>query len=211
MLQDSHSGLSGANAATNNAVPLQPSGLVQAWFGAQFQRLHPLLQALHRQGGTLRGTVHISMAHGWRGLPAKWLASKLGLPREPGTHDFEVRISDQNGCLYWQRHFEHYPPMVSLFTPVGTIADGYWEEQTGALRLRLQVDMPGGDWHWRCIGVRFYGLPLPLWLFPQSQAYKQIEDGHYRFYVGFSLPGCGTILSYSGLLEPALEPLAAPL
>ena len=181
-----------------------PANPVQDWFGAAFHHLHPLLQALHQRGGALRGTVHITMARGFTGFLARWLARKLGLPPEPGTHGFEVLITHQNGCLHWQRCFDQRTPMLSIFKPVGTFPDGYWEEQTGAVRLRLQVDMPDGGWHWRCQSLRFQGWPLPLWLFPQSQAYKQIEEGRYRFYVGFSLPLLGTILSYSGLLELAL-------
>ena len=91
--------------------------------------------------------------------------------------------------------------MKSLFTPVGTMEDGHWVEQTGPLTLRLTVDIIDRGWHWRCLGFRFLGIPLPAWLFPNSQAYKTIEDGKYRFYVGFSLPVLGLLLSYGGVLE----------
>lgn len=91
--------------------------------------------------------------------------------------------------------------MKSIFTPVGTIEDGYWAEQTGVLKLHLTVDIKNGGWHWRCLSIRFLGLPLPVWLFPKSKAYKTIEDELYRFYVGFSLPVLGELLSYSGQLD----------
>jgi len=54
--------------------------------------------------------------------------------------------------------------------------------------------------------MRLLGLRLPLWLFPNSQAYKTIENGRYKFYVGFSLPGIGTFLSYSGSLSEVPTP-----
>lgn len=192
-----------ASKSAAAAPSTSASNPVQDWFGAQFQSLHPLLRALHLQGGTLRGTVHIHMARGMPGLLARWLARQLGLPPEPGAHDFEVTISHQNGCLHWQRCFDQHTPMLSIFKPAGTFPEGYWEEQTAAVQLRLQVVIADGGWHWRCRSLRCRGWPLPLWLFPHSQAYKQIEDGRYRFYVGFSLPLLGTILSYSGLLELA--------
>lgn len=42
---------------------------------------------------------------------------------------------------------------------------------------------------------------IPLWLLPRTTAYKRIENDRYHFYVGFSLPLLGTLLSYSGNLS----------
>ena len=91
--------------------------------------------------------------------------------------------------------------MRSIFQPVGTRIDGHWLEETGALEMRLTVDIKDGGWYWRCLSMRVHGFPLPLWLFPNSQAFKTIEDGRYKFYVGFSLPFMGTFLAYSGSLS----------
>jgi hypothetical protein len=44
-----------------------------------------------------------------------------------------------------------------------------------------------------------------MWLVPRSRAYKRIEDGRYRFFVGFTLPFLGEVFSYSGLLEARLR------
>ena len=68
--------------------------------------------------------------------------------------------------------------------------------------MTLKVDIIEGGWYWRVTNVRLRGIPVPLWLIPGSAAYKRIEDGKYRFYVGFSLPLVGKVFSYSGLLEP---------
>jgi hypothetical protein len=70
--------------------------------------------------------------------------------------------------------------------------------------MRLTVDINQGGWYWRCLEIRILGLRMPLWLFPNSKAFKMIEDGRYKFYVGFSLPWIGTLLSYSGSLSPTL-------
>ena len=91
--------------------------------------------------------------------------------------------------------------MRSIFRPVGNIDAGYWLEETGPLELKLTVDILDRGWYWRCLSMRLWKIPLPLWLFPHSKAYKKIEGDKYRFYVGFSLPFLGTILSYGGLLS----------
>ncbi len=178
---------------------------VPAWFGTRFGQLHPLLQTLHQHGGTLRGTVQLGMADGWSGRLARWVARRQGWPPEPGSYGFEVVITHQDGYLHWQRCFERQKPLLSLFKPVGNMADGWWEEQTGAFTLRLQVDTDDGGWHWRCLSMRFHGWPLPQWLFPRLQAYKKIEDGRYRFHVGFAWPWGATFLSYAGLLDLAVQ------
>lgn len=92
--------------------------------------------------------------------------------------------------------------MQSVFSPVGGIDGGYWREASGPLQTRLTVDIVDGGWHWRCLGFRLFGIPLPRVLFPNSVAHKFIEDGKYRFLVRFSAPIFGHVLSYGGLLEP---------
>lgn len=191
-----------------NAVAV-PGGDVIAWFGPAFAQLHPLLQALHRNGGTLRGEVELGYGRGLGAALGRRLALKLGLPKAPGIHGFQVRISHRDGALYWEREFADGGRMVSVFRPVGCWPRGYWEESTGPLRLRLGVEVKEGGWCWRPRRALLGRLPVPLWLLPRSRAYKRIEDGRYRFYVGFTLPLLGTVLSYSGALHAAPEATCA--
>ncbi len=180
------------------------STVVADWFGEKFASLHPLLQALHTQGGTLRGQVLIDIPSGVGGLIGRRLAQKLGVPSAGGTHQLVVHISHEAGQLHWNRCFNNTAEMKSTFEPVGTITYGYWLERTGPLAVRVTVDIIEGGWHWRCLSLHFMGIALPLFLFPKSRAYKIIESEKYRFYVGFSLPVLGTVLSYSGLLVAEL-------
>ena len=177
-----------------------PANAVENWFADDFGKLHPLLQALHRKGGRLHGTVDIEIPKGVSGLLGRRLAKKLGVPTTNATATLDVAISHADGCLHWHRCFDGSTQMRSVFKPLGTITAGYWLENTGPLALRLTVDILDGGWYWRCLSMRLWKIPLPLWLFPHSKAYKKIEGDQYRFYVGFALPGVGTILSYSGLL-----------
>ena len=85
--------------------------------------------------------------------------------------------------------------------PHGRWPDGYWTETTGPFALRLAVDVIDGGWHWRCIGARFRGIAVPLWLIPRTRAFKRIEDGRYRFEVAVSLPLVGDLVRYGGLLD----------
>ena len=187
--------------------PTQESapGAAQAWFGDAFGNLHPLLQQLHRGGGTLDGTIDIETGRGVAGFIGRRLAARLGVPLQHRRCRFQVRISHQPAHMAWARRFI-FPDgtsreLVSIFAPHGSYPHGFWSESTGALRMRLGVDItPGGGWQWRPRQLRLLGIPLPLRLFPASRAGKRIEDGRYRFQVSFVMPGLGTVLQYGGLL-----------
>jgi hypothetical protein len=176
-------------------------GAVSRWFGPAFTDLHPLLQQLHREGGILSGLVEVHVPTGLAGFVGKRLAARLGVPTEGVRHDFAVTISHETDGLHWDRCFDGTREMRSLFRPVGQFPSGHWVESTGPVTMTLTVDIIDGGWHWRCLTMAVWGVGVPAWLFPRSRAYKRIEDGRYRFYVGFSLPLLGTVLSYGGLLE----------
>lgn len=177
-------------------------GPVAAWFGPAFERLHPWLQQLHREGGRLGGDVHIAFGRGLAGLFGRRLARRLGIPDDAGRHVLDVDISHDHAVLHWDRRFNGKQRMASVFEPVGTWPDGYWIERTGPLALHLGVDVVDGAWCWRLRAVRAFGLPVPLWSLPRQDAGKRIVDGRYRFFVAFSLPVLGTVLSYGGDLTP---------
>ncbi|MDH1261969.1 DUF4166 domain-containing protein [Pseudomonas sp. GD03944] len=174
--------------------------VVKSWFGEQFNNLHPLLQELHVGGGQLSGDVRISFGTGMAGLIGRRLAKKMRFPG-PGTHQLRITISHDIDGLFWKRSFNNQTPVTSLFKAVGNIESGYWLESTGPLEMKLTVDVVDGGWYWRCLSVRFLGMPVPKWLMPHTDAYKTIADDLYRFHVEFSLPIIGPLVSYEGLLE----------
>ena len=47
-----------------------------------------------------------------------------------------------------------------------------------------------------------FGLPLPLWLAPRSDAYESEDAGVFRFHVEISHPLTGLIVRYRGWLKP---------
>lgn len=173
---------------------------VSKWFGGDFEKLSPELQELHLHGGTLNGEVNVTYGDGIAGIIGKRLAKKLGIPGS-GKHALVVSISHHDKRLHWDRLFNNTTQMKSVFEPIGNKLSGYWVEKTGPLHIKLTVDIKDGGWYWRCLNFTFLGIPLSRKLFPESKAYKRIEDGQYRFYVGFKLWFFGELLSYSGLLR----------
>lgn len=177
------------------------SALVSSWFGDKFSELDPKLQQLHIQGGELQGSVDLNYGKGLAGLIGQRLAKKMGLPKS-GRNQLSVNISHKSEGLHWGRCFNDQERVTSTFKPVGTIEDGYWIEETGPITLHLTVDIKEGGWFWRCLKIKIKGISVPTWLLPKTTAYKKIENGKYRFFVGFTLPILGSLVSYQGLLEP---------
>jgi hypothetical protein len=174
--------------------------IVERWFGTGFAELHPQLQQLHRQGGTLHGQVNLQLGNGLAGILGARLAARLGIPMEQPRVAFRVDIHSEGDTLHWNRAFADAALVCSSFQPKGSWPNGHWIESTGALKLSLAVDIQEGGWYWRPLKAWLYGVRIPLWLLPRTRAYKRIEDGLYHFYVGFSLPLLGNLLSYSGAL-----------
>jgi hypothetical protein len=190
--------------------PEAPHGnAATAWFGDRFADLHPLLQALHRDGGVLRGDVDIATGAGIAGVAGRRLARRLGIPVDRARRGFEVRIVHDAAAMRWIRRFDDGSVLASTFQPHGRHPDGFWTERSGALRLRLGVDLDGGGWRWRLLGLRAFGLPLPRALL-RVDAFKRIERARYRFGVRFALPLLGDVLRYEGLLRSVPGTDAAP-
>jgi hypothetical protein len=53
-----------------------------------------------------------------------------------------------------------------------------------------------------------FGIPLPMWLCPRSDAFETVENGRFRFHVEISHPICGLIVRYKGWLEPDQQRVA---
>lgn len=175
----------------------------EQWFGDEFGKLDPLLQQLHRQGGSLRGAVAIRYGEGLGGRLGEMLARRLGLPAPAPHNRLEVRIAAGADGLHWDRCFNGATTFNSLFVPAGRWPTGLWIERSGALRLGLRVEVIDGAWHWRPAKVWLHGVRIPLWLLPRTAASKEVlADRRYRFRVSFSLPLFGTVLSYGGELAP---------
>jgi len=183
---------------TVSEIDLQ-NEVVSNWFQKDFSNLDPLLQKLHLSGGELSGIINISYGKGLAGLIGRRLAKKMQLPNH-GEHRLLVSISHSQNGLHWNRRFNDNDSVESLFVPFGNYKNGYWIETTGPVKMKLTVDIVNGGWFWRCLKVSLFGLPIPLFLIPKSQAYKIIENGKYVFNVSFTYPLLGSLVSYRGIL-----------
>jgi hypothetical protein len=185
---------------------------VEQWFGPRFEALHPLLQQLHREGGTLRGRIEIGLGKGVAAWLGARIARRMGWPPQ-GDAALTVSISHDGRRLRWARCFDSAvgaTEVVSWFEPRGRWPGGHWLESTGALRFELGVDVEEGGWHWRVLRARWHGIPVPVGLLPRSRAGKRIVDGAYEFEVAITAPLLGPLAWYRGRLAPVASPAGSP-
>lgn len=171
---------------------------VEAWFGARFTELHPRLRELHVYGGSLVGDAEVGVGTGLGSWLGRRLARRLGV--RIGGNRLRIDVRNDRDGLHWTRRFGDGGFVTSVFVPVGTIAEGYFIERSGAVELRLGVDLVDGGWVWRQRGARLWGLPMPRG--PRVQAGKRIDGDDYVFDVAIALPLVGPVLSYRGRLRP---------
>ena len=170
---------------------------VETWFGPAFASLHPQLQALHRNGGALSGSVQLTFGTGIAGRIGRRLARNLGVPETSGEHQLEVSIHSADGVLHWDRRFDGGSEFCSTFTPHDRFPSGLWVEASGRIQLLLGVQIIRGSWHWEHRGSRLGALPLPRALLPRTTAYKEVVDQLYHFQVMTAVPGLGAVLQYA--------------
>ena len=85
--------------------------------------------------------------------------------------------------------------------PAGAWPDGtaFGPSRPGPVRPGLAaVEVIEGAWYRRCRKGWLHGVRLPLVLFPQSAAYRCVEDGRYRFRMTFTMPLLGSVLACGG-------------
>jgi hypothetical protein len=181
---------------------LRHAGAVERWFGAGFARLHPALQALHRDGGRLSGPIAIERGTGFAGLLGAIALRRMGVDARQ-SHRMTVEIRGDADALHWSRRIDDTRTAMSVFRPVGAWPDGHWIETVGPFAFELGVEIVDGAWRWQPRHCRVFGWPLPRWLAPRPIAGKRVDGDAYRFDVRIDLPLLGTVLAWGGRLRIA--------
>lgn len=132
---------------------------------------------------------------------ARLVASMVGFPREAEHVPLTVSFDVVAGKEIWRRNFGG-----RVFHSSQNIGRGgsQWLlcEKFGLLAFGLALVVSEGRLEFIVRNWRLAGLPLPLWLAPQSRACETAENGRFRFDVEIAHPLIGRIVRYSGWLEP---------
>lgn len=119
--------------------------VVSRWFGAGFEQLHPLLQALPLHGGVLAGPIEITLGQGLARPFGCAIVRKLEIPLQAGPH---------TGCGSKSATYPNVcsgiaaSTIASVWIPPSTLsAHGRTACGTGPVRLGLGVEVIDGGWY----------------------------------------------------------------
>jgi hypothetical protein len=125
----------------------------------------------------------------------------MSFPEASEDTPVEVRFDSANGEETWTRTFGDQSFSSRQFAGRGR-SERLLCESFGPITFAMALVVE--DMKLRLILRRWsvFGIPLPMWLCPRSEAYETNEDGRFNFHVEISHPLTGLIVRYEGWLAP---------
>jgi hypothetical protein len=134
--------------------------------------------------------------------PLAWLAGTL-MSFPPSGADVPVNVrfeADARGET-WTRRFANHSFSSRQYEGRGR-SERLLCERFGALEFAMALVVDGDRLRLITRSWSAFGVPLPLWLAPRSEAYESEADGAFRFFVEIRHPLVGLIVRYRGRLTP---------
>jgi hypothetical protein len=141
------------------------------------------------------GTVNVTGAPGWM---ASRLRSLFSLPQPGENMKINVKVLRTEREERWLRQWGG----VQFSSTLNRVRKGNMlSENLGMVKLFFDLGANDQFLRWRMIEWNFAGIPLPLFLGPDIEAFESAdENGNYRFTVKVMYPGVGELVSYDGSL-----------
>ncbi len=182
--------------ADDGALPLYQRLLGESWF-----RLPDALRAMHDIGGGLVAEGIAEVEHGRNPL-ARLIAFLFALPPPGRAIPVAVRFTPTPDGEIWTRQFGGHH-----FSTTQSAGRGRWEwlvvERFGPVAFGIALVIDRSRLLLRLRRWSLFGLPLPLWLGPRSDAYEHAEGGRFNFDVAISHPLTRLLVRYRGWLVPS--------
>ncbi|MEQ1538535.1 MAG: DUF4166 domain-containing protein [Sphingorhabdus sp.] len=162
--------------------------------GDAFYALPPAVRGMHRIVGDGGAEGRATVTRGGNIL-AKLIANIMRFPPE-GDHTLHVHFTERDGAECWTRDFGGHRFQSHL-----SQAGAQLVERFGPLRFHF--DLSGDETGLRMHMTRWtaFGLPMPLFLGPKSNAREWGEGDRFHFDVPISLPLIGPVIHYRGWLN----------
>jgi NAD(P)-dependent dehydrogenase (short-subunit alcohol dehydrogenase family) len=164
--------------------------------GAQFDGLPKAVRDLHTLIGNGGAKGEALVTRGSSVL-AGLVSAIMGFPRA-GTHPVHVTFDEHKGVEHWTRDFGG-----SIFSSHLSQNGGRMIERFGPLAFRLAITGEHEGLSMAVQGWTAFGIPMPRWLGPSTQA-REWQDGDvFCFDVAINLPVIGMIVRYQGRMLQA--------
>lgn len=186
------------------SASLASAGIYAQALGAAFGDLPPGWRALHEAPGRSAFAGQAVVTRGEGALTGR-LADLFGFPKAGEAAPVRLDIVRKDGEEFWTRDFGG-ASYTSRLTLGGAPGSGLISERMGAVTAVMQAAPDGNGVDLPVRKAFMFGLPLPRWLTPRSQAREyQDEKERFCFDVDVGLPGLGRVVHYRGWLRPVTE------
>jgi hypothetical protein len=184
----------GIRAALPAGAPLYQHVLGDAW-----EKLPAPVRGMHSNVSAAVGVARVERGR----HPLAWIAAKMmSFPPSRAETPAEVRFSKRGNAELWSRQFGKHPFSSLQYQGTGKSAR-LLIERFGALEFAMALVLEDDVVRLVLRRWRLFGVALPLWLAPRSNAYETTaENGAFRFFVEITHPLCGLIVRYDGWLRP---------
>lgn len=180
------------------STPRDSALLYERTLGDAWHALSPAVREMHSGGESAEGRARVDRGSG----PLAMLAGAM-MSFPPAAADIPVRVTFEQmpGGEVWRRTFGRNSFQSHQYEGRGK-SERLIVERFGALEFAMAL-VADGD-RVRLITRRWsaFGIALPLWLAPRSDAYEREENGVFHFFVEITHPLAGLIVRYSGWLTP---------
>lgn len=184
---------------TGLRTPLRRDALLyERILGDAWGQLPPAVREIHDGPTSAEGRGRVDRGHS----PLAILAGAM-MSFPPAVADTPVRVTFEQtpSGEVWRRTFGRHSFHSHQYDGQGK-SDRFVVERFGALEFAMALVVEEG--RVRLVTRRWsaFGIALPMWLAPRSNAHETEENGVFRFFVEISHPLAGLIVRYSGWLKP---------
>jgi hypothetical protein len=188
-----------ANRTIFTGTREEPAGPLYARIlGKAWADLPAELRAMHDFSGSARGQASVERG---TGRLARLAARLMGFPAASADVPVQVRFTERGGVETWTHNFGDETFSSDQFAGRGR-SEHLVCERFGPLTFAMALVVDGDCLRLVLRRWSAFGIPLPMWFCPRSDAYERVEDGKFRFFVEISHPLAGLIVRYRGWLVP---------
>ena len=171
------------------------TSLFRRLIGDRFEALPIQLRAVH-DGTALRTYAGRCRVERGTSLLSRLCGAISSLPPAADAVPIRVSIEPHGRGETWHRDFGGRTMRSTLEERGGLL-----EERLGPTVFRYALIAGSEAIDWRLVGIRSFGIPLPLAWFEKVSARESLDGSLYRFDVRAELPVAGLLVHYQGTLD----------
>lgn len=175
-------------------TPLYASLLGDAW-----ERLPPAIREMHALSDRSRTVEGRARVERGTGLLARFVARLMRFPAAGEDMPVSVCFDLRDGVETWTRTFGTGSFFSTQFAGTGR-AERLLAERFGPLTFAMALVLEHDRLKLVLRRWSAFGVPMPKWLCPRSDAHETETAGRFHFHVAISHPLTGLIVRYTGWL-----------